>query len=115
TSTLNRIPSIAFSGGPTGFGATSPYRNFNPNHNIFSTVTKVWGKHTFKSGASYYRYEKNENSANGSQGILSVNRAGQPTAVNISFERTWANFLLGRASNFRQDSVDLTAIIQTRQ
>ncbi|MBZ5490682.1 MAG: hypothetical protein LAO76_07100 [Acidobacteriia bacterium] len=52
---------------------------------------------------------------NGNQGIFTVNTAGQPIAGNISFERTWANFLLGRASNFRQDSVDLTAVIQTNQ
>ncbi|HEY7404422.1 MAG TPA: TonB-dependent receptor [Candidatus Angelobacter sp.] len=113
--TLNRIPSIAFTGGPTGFGATAPYRDFNTNHGVFSTVTKIWKKHTFKFGGNFYHYEKNENSANGNQGIFSVNTAGQPTAGNISFERTWANFLLGRASNFRQDSVDLAAVIQTNQ
>jgi hypothetical protein len=117
TSTLNRIPSIAFgSGGPTGFGATAPYRDFNTNHSVFATVTKVWNKHTFKAGGTFYHYEKNENSANGNQGIFTVNTTGQASAGgNTTFERTWANLLLGRASNFRQDSVDLTAIIQTNQ
>lgn len=115
SSTLNRVPSIAFAGGPTGFGATAPYRDLNTNHGVFSTVTRVWNKHTIKGGFAFYHYEKNENSANGNQGIFTVNTAGQPTAGNISFERTWANFLLGRASNFRQDSVDLTAVIQTNQ
>lgn len=114
-STLGRIPSIAFTGGPTGIAATAPYRDFNTNHSVFGTVTRIMGRHTLKFGGSYYHYEKNENAANGNQGIFSVNTAGQPTAGNISFERTWANFLLGRASNFRQDSVDLTAIIKTNQ
>lgn len=119
-STLNRIPSIAFGGGgPTGFGATAPYRDLNTNHGVFSTVTKVWNKHTIKAGGAFYHYEKKENSANGNQGIFTINTTGQPapTASNqvTVFERTWANFLLGRASNFRQDSVDLTAVIQTNQ
>src|SRR6267142_7140427 len=114
-STLNRIPSIAFAGGPTGFGATAPYRDFNTNHSVFGTVTRVMGRHTLKFGGTFYHYEKNENAANGNQGIFTVNTTGQPTAGNSSFERTWANFLLGRASNFRQDSVDLTADIKTNQ
>jgi hypothetical protein len=115
SSTLNRIPSISFVGGPTGFGVVAPYRDFNTNHTVFAGASKVWGKHTFKFGGVYYHYEKNENSGNGNQGIFTVNTSGQPTAGNLSFERTWANFLLGRASNFRQDSVDLTAIIQAQQ
>jgi hypothetical protein len=114
-SSLGRIPSIAFTGGPTGFGATAPYRDFNTNHSVFGTLSKILGRHSMKFGGAYYHYEKNENSANGNQGIFTINTTGQPTAGNISFERTWANFLLGRASNFRQDSVDLTAVIQTNQ
>ena len=112
----SRIPSIGFSAGPTGFGVTGPYRDFNTNHTVFGSVTKVWGKHTFKAGGSYYHYEKNENAGNGSQGIFTINTTGQPsTGGNSVFERAWANFLLGRASNFRQDSLDLTAIIRTQQ
>jgi hypothetical protein len=115
SSTLNRIPSISFTAGPTGFGVVSPYNDFNTNHSTFGNLTKIWGKHTIKAGGLYYHYEKNENSGNGNQGIFTVNTAGQPTAGNIAFERAWANFLLGRVSNFRQDSVDLTAIIRTNQ
>ena len=126
SSTLNRIPSIGFgTGGMTGFGVVSPYRDFNTNHNVFGGITKVWGKHTFKAGGVYYHYEKNENSGNGNQGIFTINTSGQPTTIGSGpsatptnstvAERTWANFLLGRASNFRQDSVDLTAIIQAQQ
>jgi hypothetical protein len=112
----SRIPSIGFSAGPTGFGVVGPYRDFNTNHTVFGSVTKVWGKHTFKAGGSYYHYEKNENAGNGSQGIFTINTTGQPsTGGNSVFERAWANFLLGRASNFRQDSLDLTAIIRTQQ
>ncbi|HEY6967838.1 MAG TPA: TonB-dependent receptor [Candidatus Angelobacter sp.] len=117
TPASNRIPSIGFSsGGPTGFGVTSPYRDFNTNHTVFGTITKVWGKHTFKAGGNYYHYEKNENAGNGTQGIFTINTAGQPTAGGTTvFERNWANFLLGRSSNFRQDQLDLTAIIDTQQ
>ena len=118
TSTLNRIPSISFgtaTGSPTGIGGTGPYRDFNTNHSVFGGLAKIMGRHTFKAGGVYYHYTKNENSANGNQGIFTINTGGQPTAGNSLFERVWANFLLGRASNFRQDSVDLTAIISTNQ
>ncbi|PYP91199.1 MAG: adenylyl cyclase [Candidatus Angelobacter sp. Gp1-AA117] len=118
TSTLGRIPSISFgtaTGSPTGIGGTGPYRDFNTNHSVFGGLTKIMGRHTFKAGGVYYHYTKNENSGNGNQGIFTINTAGQPTAGNTLFERVWSNFLLGRASNFRQDSVDLTAIISTNQ
>lgn len=118
TSSLNRIPSISFgtaTGSPTGIGGTGPYRDFNTNHSVFGGLTKIMGRHTFKTGGVFYHYTKNENSANGNQGIFTINTGGQPTAGNSLFERVWANFLLGRASNFRQDSVDLTAIISTNQ
>ena len=118
SSTLNRIPSISFGtagGSPTGIGGTGPYRDFNTNHTVFGGVTKILGKHTIKAGGTYYHYEKNENSANGNQGIFTINTSGQPTAGNTLFERVWSNFLLGRSSNFRQDSVDLTAIIRAQQ
>ncbi|HKE32514.1 MAG TPA: TonB-dependent receptor [Candidatus Angelobacter sp.] len=79
-------------------------------------MSKVWGKHTFKAGGNYYHYEKNENAGNGTQGIFTINTTGQASqGGNSVLERTWANFLLGRASNFRQDKLDLTAIIQTQQ
>jgi len=98
--------------GPT----TAANTNFHTSVTEFlDTFSMVRRRHTLKFGSTFYHYEKNENSANGNQGIFTVNTTGQPTAGNSSFERTWANFLLGRASNFRQDSVDLTAIIKTNQ
>jgi hypothetical protein len=118
TPSSNRIPSIAFStaAAPTGFGVTGPYRDFNTNHSAFGSVTRIWGKHTFKAGGDYYHYQKNENAGNGTQGIFTINTTGQASGGgNTVFERTWANFLLGRASNFRQDKLDLTAIINTQQ
>src|SRR5262249_15934029 len=116
TSTLNRIPSIACgAGGLTGFGATAPYPDGNTHPRGFATVHQVWKKHSFKAGGSFYHYEKNENSANGNQGSFTVNTTGQSVPGSTTFERAWANLLLGRAANFRQDSVDLTAIIQTNQ
>src|SRR2546423_4852416 len=75
TSTLGRIPSISFgtaTGSPTGIGGTGPYRDFNTNHSVFGGLTKIWGRHTFKTGGTYYRYEKNEKSANRNQGIFTI-------------------------------------------
>ena len=70
----------------------------------------MWGNHSFKFGASYNHYEKNENSGRNNVGTFSFTTAGQP-ATATTIERAWANFLLGRPASFSQDSEDLTADI----
>ena len=113
--TLGRVPSITFANtllnGPATFG---PYRDFNENRTFFGNATKVWGNHTMKFGATYFRYRKHENAGNGNQASYTINTNGLPAGSN-GFEQEWANFLLGRVATFAQTSLDLTADIRDQQ
>jgi len=112
-STIARIPSLGFTNGSsvTGFG---PYDDFNRNHNVFDSLTKVAGRHTLKFGVTYYAYNKRENAGNGNQGTF--NFSGEGTSVRPSgtsaFDQSFANFLLGRVSSFTQAQYDLTPSIR---
>jgi len=112
--TLNRIPSLTFTSG-SPIGTFGPYRDYNRNHTAFANVTKVTGTHTFKFGAIYYHYQKNENAANGNQGSFSFNNSGRPSTATPSFEQAWANFLVGHASGFSQTSIDAFPDIRDNQ
>jgi hypothetical protein len=123
--TLGRVPSVSLTGGsgPLTFG---PYDDFNQNHTYFGNVSKVWGTHSFKFGATYYRYRKNENAGNGNQGQYTFSNQGIPTcpagqspgvgASNcaFNFEQSWANFLTGNVGTFTQSFLDLTADIRAQ-
>lgn len=124
-STLKRIPDLNFADfeAVTGFG---PYLDFNRNHNVFDNVSWVKGSHTYKFGITFNHYNKNENSAGNSaspaNGAFSFDETGTPTSAsgdclygsdgNCGAYQNWANFLLGKASSFTQQSTDLTADIK---
>ena len=104
TPTLARIPSITpgFSG-VSGFG---PYDDFNRNHHVYDNVTKIWGRHTVKFGASFHHYQKTENAAGNNVGSFAFGSTGTPTGTSTTVQQ-WANFLLGNVSTFTQVSEDL--------
>ena len=132
-STLNRIPNLSLSGASGGGNpslGTGQYRDYNRNHTAFANVTKIHGSHTIKFGATYYHYNKEENSGGGNQGTFSINNNGIPTkttsggticgnagqpACPTTFEQNWANFLLGRVGTFSQVSKDVTANVTDNQ
>src|SRR5437660_4182777 len=129
TSSLARVPNLTFSGvsSSTGFtsgpGSFGPYRDYNRNHTAFGNVTKIMGGHTFKFGAVYYHYNKNENAGGNNAATYAINANGNPnpctpaTIPNCTFtyEQNWANFLLGRVGTFSQSLLDLTANIMDNQ
>ena len=119
TSSLTRIPSLTFTGGAPSVGASGPGsfgtdRDYNRNHAAFGNVTKIWGNHTFKFGATYYHYNKQENAGGNNAATYAYNNNGLP-AGSLSFEQSWANFLWGRVGTFSQSSLDLTANIMDNQ
>lgn len=112
-----RVPSIT--GGTTGYGFTGlvgfgPYNNFSNNQNVNGTVTYINGNHTFKAGAAFGNYRKNENAlAGNNEGIFSNFSSVLPTtttsnATNQNLQR-FANFLQGRAGTFTQARFDYVA------
>jgi hypothetical protein len=136
-STLGVVPSLAFSTGsaggavPTGISTAGVYNSYSRNHNGFGSLTRVYKEHTFKVGASYNHYQKQENAPGTSspypQGLFTFGNETTPTAAQLTavgagttapnnFDSTWASFLAGNAANgtapgFQQGSNDLTANI----
>ncbi len=111
--TLTQVPNLTFTGGTSlvGYG---PYRDFNRNHNIFDNVTKIWGDHTIRFGATYNHYQKTENAASGNQATFAMTPASTPAGAT-TFEQSWANFLLGNVATFTQASEDITPDIRVQQ
>ena len=111
--TLSRIPTVTLNGGSsiTGFGQ---YRDYNRNYNAFDNLTKIIGRHTWKFGFVYNYYQKTENASGANAGSFSFSSAA-PAGGAISFEQSWADFLLGRAASFTQAKADLTPDMRQQQ
>ncbi|HET8667882.1 MAG TPA: carboxypeptidase regulatory-like domain-containing protein, partial [Terriglobales bacterium] len=134
TPSLTRIPTVNI-GSYSAIAGFGPYDDYNRNHQVFANLTKVTGKHTLKWGGSYYHYQKTENAGGNNAGTYNFNATGAdgvlpstcyPTfsascpytnaQVNmVSYQQSWANFLLGNVSSFTQDSMDLTPDIRAHQ
>ncbi|WP_263367586.1 TonB-dependent receptor [Edaphobacter bradus] len=123
---LNIIPSVSIAG-LTGVTNTGVYNDTDHNHNVYGSVTKTLGRHTFKTGFTYNHYEKHENAlGNGNpfpQGNFGFTNAGVATptaaqaaaaggAVPNTADAAFANFLTGNVNNsFTQASAALTVNI----
>jgi len=105
TNSQGVVPELAFTSGSSllGYG---PYNEYNKNFTWFDNLTWIKGRHTFKFGASFNRYNKTENAAN-QEGTFSFTNTGLPTGTS-SFQQSWANFLLGNVSSFSMPSTDIT-------
>jgi len=109
----------------TEFG---PYNNFSWKHNFAGDMTMIHGSHSFKFGAQYSLYRKNENAlAGNNQGIFSTflntvpssvvqtsvlapnAAAGEANATRRTNFQNFANFLLGNNVAFSQARFDYTA------
>ncbi len=73
----------------------------------------IKGRHTFRFGYTFNRYNKTEN-ADGAQGSFGFTNAGAPTGTS-AFQQSWANFLLGNVSTFTMPSQDVTPNVWTWQ
>ncbi len=114
TPVIARIPNLGFGIG-SGLAGFGPYNDFNRNHNVFDNFTWIKGRHTFRFGGTYHRYQKSENDAggftspNGNFGFGATGPDG-----NDSFQQEWANFLVGNVSAFTQSNLDFPAEIRQR-
>lgn len=111
--TLSQVPTLAFSQGSsiTGYG---PYRDYNRNYNIYDNLTKVFGTHTARFGATYNRYQKTENAGGANAGNFTFTPASIPSGAS-TYEQAFANFLLGNVATFSQTSLDITPDVRAQQ
>ncbi|HUB80003.1 MAG TPA: carboxypeptidase-like regulatory domain-containing protein [Bryobacteraceae bacterium] len=99
------IPNLSFTSG-TSVSGIGPYKDYNRNYNFLDSVSWVHGRHTFRIGYSFDRYNKTEN-ADGAQGAFGFTNVGAPSGTS-AFQQSWANFLLGNVSTFTMPSEDVT-------
>jgi hypothetical protein len=107
------IPNLTFTGGSTinGYG---PYNDYNRNWTGFDNLNWIKGRHTFKFGYTFNRYNKTENNPGTPQGAFGFTNSGAPTGTS-TFQQSWANFLLGNVATFSQPSMDITPDVWTWQ
>jgi hypothetical protein len=124
TETLDRIPSIAFGNGSASFYGFGSYRDYNKNHNVFDNLTWIVGRHSLKFGATYYHYQKSENSGGNNAGTFTFQVTPDPTLAALDPDPTggdaewrqeFAYFLLGQSTNFTQLQQDIRAIIDQNE
>ena len=99
TDPYGRAPAITFADGAiTGVGAgNSPYFERNIDQSVFDNFSVTQGNHTIRAGASLQMLRKTENGPVGPASFTFDNNNGNPD---------FANFVLGQASNYTQQSVD---------
>jgi Carboxypeptidase regulatory-like domain len=117
STSLGVVPSLSITN-LSGISNAGIYNDYDVNHNIFGDVTKVLGRHNFKVGFTYNRYEKTENATGAQQGSFAFSSTGfLPTVAQLApgtnipstTDAAIANFLLGNANNgFSQASASLT-------
>ena len=127
---MGLIPTISMNG-LTSVTNTGVYDDTDHNQNVYGSVTKVVGQHTFKGGFTFNHYVKHENAlGNGSpyqQGYFGYTStlAATPSATQAASgkcgttcsipdpaEASFAQFLLGNVNNtFIQGSAALTVNI----
>ncbi len=106
------VPNLTFTSGSSVSGL-GPYKDYNRNYNMVDNLSLIKGRHTFRFGYTFNRYNKTEN-ADGAQGSFGFTNAGGPTTTS-AFQQSWANFLLGNVSSFSMPSQDVTPDVWTWQ
>ena len=98
--TMNRLPSVQFSGGNPGTTWTTnywPWRNSYLNYQIRDDLSWTRGQHAFRFGFGYMRNDKNQQQQADTQGDY-VFQGGTGNYT----QDPYANFLLGFASSYAQ-------------
>ena len=116
--TLNRIPSISFGTSSASFFGFGSYRDYNKNHNVFDNVTKIVGNHTIKVGATYFHYQKSENSGGNNAGTFNFVSGFDPnldSSAAAEWHQEYTYFLLGQSTSFTQLQQDIRAIIDQNE
>jgi len=98
-----RAPNINFADGAAGLANTSaPYFERNKDRNIFDNLTIQHGNHTIRTGFTSMWMVKTENASSGEANFNFSNLNGNPE---------FANFLLGQADSYSQQSKDTTPFL----
>lgn len=133
--TRDRVPTLT-GNGFTGLTSFGPYDNFSYKHNFNASLTGLMGRHTYKVGAVFSIYRKNENAlAGNNEGLFNAFAITMPTGLTFPQNYTtssgtvlanaittavaqnlqrWANFMVGNAQTFSQARFDYTADLRQK-
>ncbi|HLI63165.1 MAG TPA: carboxypeptidase-like regulatory domain-containing protein, partial [Terriglobales bacterium] len=108
-STLGRIPNLTI-GGST-YTTISPYNNQEPQTQLFSNDTEIWGRHTITTGFNVEYMKAGNNVATTNAGAYTFNPTAVPapppgSPAATQFDQAFANFLMGRVTSFQQVAPD---------
>jgi hypothetical protein len=99
TDPYHRVPSLTISGVQGVNNPVSPYFERNIDKDVYDNISISHGSHTIRTGLSVSLMRKTENAVNPTNGGFSFGtQFGNPA---------FANFLLGNANGFSQDSRDI--------
>lgn len=103
------LPGISFggAGGYGGFDFFGPYDNSYGSYRFKENISWIVGNHSLKMGYLYSREFKNENAASGTNGAFVF--PGTSSATFTSTGDAFADFLLGRASSYSENDIDITS------
>jgi hypothetical protein len=99
-------PSLASAVG-CGFDFFGPYNNNYGSYRFKDTFSMIKGSHSLKLGYLYSFEFKNENNASGTNGQFTF--PGSSTSNYTTSGDAFADFLLGRASQYVENDVDITS------
>lgn len=103
TNTLGQVPHLNING--SSFAVTSPYDERNPVTQIFANNTTLLGRHTLKTGFNVELQTGGSINATTNAGTFTFSPGALPAGAT-QFTQSFANFLLGRVTNFSQTSTN---------
>ncbi len=110
-STLGQVPHITINGAP--YVVQSPYIERTPLHQIFLNNTNSLGRHTLKLGLNIELMTGGSTTGSANAGTFTFASGTLPPGGATQFDQAFANFLLGKPSNFTQANVDAVAGYRT--
>lgn len=115
------VPFLSISGGQ-GVTGQGGYRDYDKDQTIFDTLSKSYGNHSLKFGATFNFYSHDENSNNypsfSATNLSNCPATGAPAgcaAANSTFTQAWANFLLGRAYTFSEPQTSVRYLFTEKE
>lgn len=112
TSTLDRVPNLNING--RTYAAIAPYDNRDPVTQFFVNDTETAGRHLLNFGVNLEYQQAGNNFGQTNAGAFTFSPGNLvPGGKETQFDQAFANFLLGRVTNFEQASVDTASLPHT--
>ena len=106
-STVAHVPELSINS--SFYGVVGPTDQQNKTFQEFANLFHVFGQHSFSTGVNIEHYSEIVNQGSLNAGEYNFTGNGPANSGSTSFQQSLANFELGRASSFQQNSIDPVA------